>query len=43
LERPRWQPLLYVLRVLLWASPFLALFALNLMIPFRYILPQLGG
>lgn len=43
LERPRLQPLLYVLRVLLWASPFLALFALNLMIPFRYILPQLGG
>jgi 4-amino-4-deoxy-L-arabinose transferase-like glycosyltransferase len=43
LERPGLQPMLYVLRVLLWASPFLALFALNLIIPFRYILPQLGG
>ncbi len=43
LDRPGLQPLLYMLRVLLWASPFLALFALNLVIPFRYILPQLGG
>lgn len=43
LEQPRLQPLLYVLRVLLWASPFLVLFVLNLVIPFRYILPQLGG
>jgi len=29
--------------VLIWASPFLALFLLNLVIPFRYIQPQLGG
>lgn len=43
LEEPRLQPMLYVSRVLLWASPFLALFVLNLVIPFRYILPQLGG
>jgi len=43
LERPKLQPLLFVLRVLLWASPFLVLFLLNLLIPFRYVLPQLGG
>ena len=35
-------PNLGVLRVLAWGSPFLILFLLDLMIPFRYILPQLG-
>jgi 4-amino-4-deoxy-L-arabinose transferase-like glycosyltransferase len=38
----RLQPLLGVMRVVVWASPFLALFALNLLIPFWYIAPQLG-
>jgi hypothetical protein len=37
------QPIFGVARVAMWASPFLALFLLNLLIPFRYILPQLGG
>jgi hypothetical protein len=39
----RLQPLLRMARVLVWAAPFLALFLLSLLIPFRYILPQLGG
>lgn len=43
LEQERWQPALRAARVLVWASPFLALFLLNLVIPFRYIQPQLGG
>jgi hypothetical protein len=43
LEQERWQPALRTARVLIWASPFLALFLLNLVIPFRYIQPQLGG
>ncbi len=43
LEQERWQPALRIARVLIWASPFLALFLLNLVIPFRYIRPQLGG
>ena len=42
LGRPSLRPLLGVLRVLAWGSPFLILFLLDLMIPFRYILPQLG-
>lgn len=43
LEQERWQPALRMARALVWASPFLALFLLNLVIPFRYIQPQLGG
>jgi hypothetical protein len=39
----RLQPLFGVMRVVVWASPFLALFVLNLLIPFWYIAPQLGG
>lgn len=42
LAHPALRPLLGVLRVLAWGSPFLILFLLDLMIPFRYILPQLG-
>ena len=42
LDRPALRPLLGVLRVVAWGSPFLILFLLDLMIPFRYILPQLG-
>ena len=37
------QPLLRAARVAVWAAPFVMLFLLNLAIPFRYILPQLGG
>jgi len=43
LGKRRLQPLLRMARVLVWAAPFLALFLLSLQIPFRYILPQLGG
>ncbi len=43
LGHPRLQPLLGGARVAMWASPFVALLLLNLLIPFRYILPQLGG
>lgn len=43
LGRRRLRPLLTIARVLVWATPFLALFLLNMVIPFRYILPQLGG
>lgn len=39
----RLQPIFGVMRVIVWASPFLALFVLNLLIPFWYIAPQLGG
>ncbi len=39
----RLQPLFGVMRVGVWALPFLALFVLNLLIPFWYIAPQLGG
>jgi hypothetical protein len=41
LARPALRPLLRVLRVLAWASPFLVLLALDWLIPFRYTLPQL--
>jgi hypothetical protein len=43
LMQRRLQPLFSVMRVGVWASPFLALFVLNLLIPFWYIAPQLGG
>jgi 4-amino-4-deoxy-L-arabinose transferase-like glycosyltransferase len=42
LRRPGLQPVLAVLRVLAWATPFVLLFLLDLMIPFWYIGPQLG-
>jgi len=42
LGQPVLRPLLGVLRVMAWAAPFLILFLLDLLIPFRYILPQLG-
>jgi len=38
----RLRPLLGVLRVVAWGAPFLVLFLLDLLIPFRYILPQLA-
>jgi hypothetical protein len=43
LMQRRLQPIFGVMRVGVWASPFLALFVLNLLIPFWYIAPQLGG
>ena len=43
LRRPALQPLLAVLRVLAWATPFVLLFLLDLVIPFWYIGPQLGA
>ena len=43
LRRPAFQPTLAVLRVLAWATPFVLLFLLDLMIPFWYIGPQLGA
>lgn len=43
LMKPRLQPFLGALRIVMWALPFLALFWLNLVIPFWYILPQLGS
>jgi len=43
LSNRRLQPLFGVMRVGVWASPFLALFVLNLLIPFWYIAPQLGS
>jgi hypothetical protein len=43
LSETRWRPLFQTIRLLIWAFPFLALFLLDLLIPFRYILPQLGG
>jgi 4-amino-4-deoxy-L-arabinose transferase-like glycosyltransferase len=42
LRRPALQPALAVLRVLAWATPFVMLFLLDLMIPLWYIGPQLG-
>jgi hypothetical protein len=42
LGRPALGPLLGVLRVVAWASPFLVLLALDWLIPFRYTLPQLA-
>lgn len=42
LRRPALQPILAVLRVLAWATPFVLLFLLDLVIPFWYIGPQLG-
>jgi hypothetical protein len=42
LRRPALQPALAVLRVLAWATPFVLLFLLDLVIPFWYIGPQLG-
>jgi len=42
LRRPGLQPILAVLRVLAWATPFVLLFLLDLVIPFWYIGPQLG-
>jgi hypothetical protein len=42
LQRPALQPALAVLRVLAWATPFVLLFLLDLVIPFWYIGPQLG-
>ncbi len=42
LRAPALQPYLAVLRVLAWATPFVLLFLLNLLIPFWYIGPQLG-
>jgi len=47
LRRFAWQGLpsglLPVLRFVAWALPFLLLFALNLWVPFAFILPQLAG
>ena len=43
LRRPALQPILAVLRVLAWATPFVLLFLLDLVIPFWYIGPQLGA
>jgi hypothetical protein len=42
LGHPRLRPVLAVGRVLIWATPFLALWLLDLAIPFWYIGPQLG-
>jgi 4-amino-4-deoxy-L-arabinose transferase-like glycosyltransferase len=42
LRRPSLQGVLAVLRVLAWATPFVLLFVLDLLIPFWYIGPQLG-
>ena len=42
LGHPRLRPLLAAGRVLIWAVPFLALWLLDLAIPFWYIGPQLG-
>jgi hypothetical protein len=42
LRRPGLQPLLAVLRVAVWATPFVLLFLLNLVIPVWYIGPQLA-
>ena len=39
----RLQPFFGVMRVVVWALPFLTLFVLNLLIPFWYIAPQLSG
>ncbi len=41
LGRRSLRPLLYGLRVLAWATPFVLLWVLNLLIPFWYIVPQL--
>jgi hypothetical protein len=43
LGRPALRPVLAMLRVLAWATPFVLLFLLNLVIPFWYIGPQLGS
>lgn len=43
LQRPRVCALLGGMRAVAWALPFWALFALDLAIPFAYIVPQLGG
>lgn len=42
LDRPALRPLLAFGRVLAWATPFVLLFVLDLLIPFWYIGPQLG-
>ena len=42
LDRPALHPLVGFGRVLAWATPFILLFILNLLIPFWYIGPQLG-
>ena len=42
LRRPALRPAQAVLRVLAWATPFVLLFLLDLVIPFWYIGPQLG-
>lgn len=42
LARPALQPILALGRVLAWATPFVLLFVLDLLIPFWYIGPQLG-
>jgi hypothetical protein len=43
LSRPVLRPILAVLRVLAWATPFILLFLLDMVIPFWYIGPQLGS
>lgn len=43
LMNQRLQPFLHVMRVVVWALPFFVLFMLNMVIPFWYIAPQLGG
>jgi len=42
LNRPGLRPLLAFGRVAVWATPFVLLFVLDLLIPFWYIGPQLG-
>jgi 4-amino-4-deoxy-L-arabinose transferase-like glycosyltransferase len=42
LQHPSLRGVLAVMRVLAWATPFVLLFLLDLMIPFWYIGPQLG-
>lgn len=43
LQKPHVAPLLRGLRFLAWATPFLLLFALDLVVPYWFILPQLAG
>ena len=43
LAHRRLRPVLSVMRVLAWGTPFILLFVLDLLIPFWYIGPQLAG